>query len=190
LLSAIDITIHPLPVTLIEFEAATQNQENYLTWSTSSEEKNDHINVERSLDGIHYDVIGTLKGNPSGSNTIEYYSFLDQHPLQGTNFYRLAQYDLDGTVKYSKVIVLNKSDNNDYNIYPNPFDYETLLKTNLSSVSNKTVQVTNIQGNIILSYSLTLGTNQLIIGDVLEPGIYFVKIQDESSSFVQKIIKR
>jgi GH18 family chitinase len=188
LLSAINSTIHPLPVTLIEFEVASQNQENYLSWSTSSEEKNDYINVERSSDGIHYDVIGSLKGYNT-TNTIENYSFLDQHPSEGTNYYRLAQYDFDGTVKYSKVIVLNKNEHLDYTIYPNPFEYETLIRTDLSATA-RVIQVTTIQGSLLLNYSLAAGTNQLLIGEALEPGIYFVKIQDNNASFVQKIIKR
>jgi hypothetical protein len=85
-----------LPVTLLYFNAQAQAGETVqLTWSTALESNNDHFTIERSADGIHYNIINTMPGKGDFNEPVDY-SFIDHSPGQGSNFYRLSQTDRDG----------------------------------------------------------------------------------------------
>ena len=109
-----------LPVALLEFEVATDPPNGIrLDWTTSVEENNAHFLVERSADGRKFDVIGQVKG--AGNSFVEQrYSFADQRPLPGVNYYRLAQVDYDGTVNRHEMISALYDAKNKLQIYPNP----------------------------------------------------------------------
>jgi hypothetical protein len=62
------------------------------------EVNNDHFTLERSSDGLHYIVIGTVPGKGDNNQPVNY-SFTDQSPEQGSNCYRLIQTDRDGQSK-------------------------------------------------------------------------------------------
>jgi hypothetical protein len=85
-----------LPVTLLHFnaeEATTGTVK--LFWGTSMESNNDHFTIERSTDGIHYSAVATLPGRGNHNQPSDY-TYIDQTPEQGNNFYRLSQTDRDG----------------------------------------------------------------------------------------------
>jgi hypothetical protein len=88
-----------LPVTLLYFNAQSQAGETVqLSWGTAMESNNDHFTIERSDDGIHYQVIATIPGKGDHNQPVDY-SFIDHKPDQGNNFYRLSQTDRDGREK-------------------------------------------------------------------------------------------
>ena len=85
-----------LPVTLLYFNAQAQAGETVqLSWGTAMESNNDHFTIERSADGIHYNIISTMPGKGDHNEPVDY-SFIDHSPQQGSNFYRLTQTDRDG----------------------------------------------------------------------------------------------
>lgn len=76
-----------------------------------------------------------------------------------------------------------------FNLYPNPAtDYIKISRTG-ESLSNPYIQVLNLLGEII--YSKNLGSSRILYINTtgLEPGLYFVKIQDGSSYYSKKFIK-
>jgi hypothetical protein len=72
----VQVTIESiLPVTLISFNASLRNKVVYLEWLTATEINNDHFEVEKSTDGIHFNntaKIAYVKGN-GNSNVINAY---------------------------------------------------------------------------------------------------------------------
>src|SRR4051812_27862818 len=93
-------------VELISFKAEKASENVILNWSTASEKNNDYFVVERSTDGIHFEPIGTVKGNGT-SNQINYYTFEDHSFNSGILYYRLKQVDLDNKYEYSKIKAVN-----------------------------------------------------------------------------------
>ena len=88
-----------LPVTLLNFNAEEVTEGAVkLTWGTAMEVNNDHFTLERSSDALHYFVIGTVPGKGDNVQPVNY-SFTDQLPEQGSNYYRLIQTDRDGQSK-------------------------------------------------------------------------------------------
>lgn len=114
-----------LPITLESFTGYAENARHYLEWVTSSEINNDYFELQRSIDGLNYEVLTTVEGAGTTSDR-QSYSYIDSSPVFGKNYYRLVQIDIDGQ-RYDEgdIILLEKSsqlDKLDYKLYPNPTD--------------------------------------------------------------------
>lgn len=91
-----------LPVELIAFTTEKQNEGAILNWTTASEISNSHFEVQTSIDGINWITIGIVQG--AGDSFEENnYSFYDNEPGSGVQYYRLKQVDFDGTATNSNV---------------------------------------------------------------------------------------
>ncbi|MCB9291579.1 MAG: T9SS type A sorting domain-containing protein [Lewinellaceae bacterium] len=110
-----------LPISLLSFEGRIQNFAIHLHWRTATEQNNDYMAVERSADGIKYEELGQVKGAGTTQAPQEY-SFVDEKPLPGLNYYRLRQVDFDGASERHKAIsVLFRSKSGvALQVFPNP----------------------------------------------------------------------
>ena len=107
----------PLPVSLLYFTAEIITNEHVkLQWETVSEQNNDRFEIERSSDGIIYDIIGIVDGNGNTNESITYI-FNDRFPSTGFNYYRFRQVDYDGNWEYSNTVAVKLLDNSDIPIY-------------------------------------------------------------------------
>lgn len=97
-----------LPVTLLYLKSVTTKSGIALLWATASETNNSHFIVERSEDGQVYKAIAQVKG-VGNSNSKTEYSYSNHEQSEGIAYYRLAQYDYDGKVTYSRAIVIHQS---------------------------------------------------------------------------------
>lgn len=111
-----------LPVTLANFSASPNRNKVDLTWSTSSETENSYFEVQRSTspDG-GFQNVGKVLGNET-TTEFNTYEFTDANPAEGTNYYRLQQFDLDGTNDFSPIVVADiaVSAERSVAVYPNP----------------------------------------------------------------------
>lgn len=95
-----------LPVKLLEFTASPQHHAVLLKWSTSTEENSDFFHVEKSLDGINWEML-TRVDAAVNSNTLRNYQALDNFPVNGKNYYRLKMVDKNGEIAYSPIQIVN-----------------------------------------------------------------------------------
>ncbi len=109
----------PLPLDLVQFSAQAAGQEVSLTWQTLSEKEFSHFEIERSQDGRQFTKLETVLAKGKLTTTTSYRS-LDNHPLDGINYYRLKMVDLDGTYHFSKVVSVEFIRSGITNIVPNP----------------------------------------------------------------------
>lgn len=109
-----------LPVKLLNFKTIILNEGVKLVWSTASEKNNHGYDVERSADNRNWTTLGFVHGN--GTTTERHdYTFTDDDPLAGVNYYRLKQMDTDGKHKYSPIAVADVHANSlQFDIFPNP----------------------------------------------------------------------
>lgn len=103
----------PLPTELILFDAKKQDENVLIYWETVNEIDLDYFEVEKSDDAIHFETITmiTSKGN---SQFLNKYEAVDREKLSRINYYRLKQIDINGNVKYSKIISVSENQNMDY----------------------------------------------------------------------------
>ncbi|HWI93105.1 MAG TPA: T9SS type A sorting domain-containing protein [Flavisolibacter sp.] len=177
-----------LPVNLLSFDAQKQNTAVQLVWTTASEKFFSHFIVERSATANDFSTLQTIKAT-SGA---EPYTAIDQHPLPGTNFYRLKMVDDDGTYTYSKTIAVNTANSvSAISISPNPAANHCTLQMEAAAAASETIIIINATGSIVHQQKLYLqtGTNHFLI-DIsgLAKGIYFVQLKN--SSAVLQLVKQ
>jgi hypothetical protein len=178
-----------LAVGLSNFTAGSFGAYNRLTWTTVTESKNSGFEIERSPDGIKFEKINLVSSKAEQGNSSRpiSYTFTDEHPYNGNNFYRLSQRGNSNNKIYSKTVLVNRSTDITKGVlsfYPNP------VKTNLNIVlatsgANNKLQVINVNGVTLIEKNIHLSaSNQNITLNVssLPKGTYFVRISGEKNN--------
>ena len=92
-----------LPVELLSFTAKKEGNVSRIAFSTATETNNARFIIERSADARAFTAIGQVLG--AGTTQVRHdYTFVDEKPLTGTNYYRLRQVDYDGRESWSAVV--------------------------------------------------------------------------------------
>ncbi len=169
-----------LPVQIRALNVMPNNSRVKLTWSTATELNNDHFDVLRSQDGKNnWKVIATLKGN--GSTQLNHsYSAFDNTPLNGNNYYRIRQYDIDGRSNETEIkyIFMKLQNNKIAVVYPNPI--KNVINFTLNNYQgNVTVKLVDMNGGIILKEIVAAngeGIYKVNLKNRPAPGNYIFKV--------------
>jgi hypothetical protein len=178
----------PTPVTLIDFNAEKESNIIKLTWSTATEINNDYFSIERSIDGVHFEQIGTVKGNGT-SNEIKYYSYDDHSFNSGIVYYRLKQVDFDNKYEYSKIRAVNVDSVDPVIITNDPSSAQEELLISFYRKGEATFTITDMIGRVVysgerVSDELSISLNK----SMLCCGFYIVKVQIGSEVISKKIV--
>jgi len=121
-----------------------------VNWVTNTERENDYFEIERSVDGVDFEILKTV--NSSSENiTATYYQELDDRPLPGINYYRIKQYAMDGSFKYSGVeMIMYDIDNEQFKIFPNPATNEIYVNMKADAGSSAVIKIYNAKGQQML----------------------------------------
>ncbi|MBI5914278.1 MAG: S8 family serine peptidase, partial [Bacteroidetes bacterium] len=122
-LAAVNDALGLLPVELIDFQGHVQGAAVRLDWEVAPEGSLNHFEVEHADSRLDWTTFGKQLFLPG----MEFYHQLDDHPVPGLNYYRLKMVDIDGSIEYSKVIVVQLAENEGLVTYPNPVRQELLL---------------------------------------------------------------
>jgi hypothetical protein len=89
---------------LSSFTGKVIGQTVQLNW-TAARKNDDHYDVQHSSDGKTWQVITTVAGADSVS--LANYAAVDNSPVNGVNYYRIALYDVDSKLTLSKVVCVS-----------------------------------------------------------------------------------
>ena len=190
-----------VPVELAAFNATSRADGSImLTWHTESEAMNRGFEVQRG-DGSNFEVIGFVDGHGSSTEPHDY-TFIDRQPSASTRdglvFYRLKQYDTDGTTSYSEIVssqVLPGTIALEQN-YPNPVaaGTATIIPYTLAVPATVTLAVYNTMGGLVAtlvdnqsrqsgrhSVEWDLRSN---MGNTLPSGTYFLRFVAQAGNEV------
>ncbi|MBL0035938.1 MAG: T9SS type A sorting domain-containing protein [Flavobacteriales bacterium] len=112
----------PLPIELLAFDAEPVGPHLVrATWSTATERNNHQFTVERSVDGIFWNLAGVLPGAGNSSEVLNYELF-DQEADNEVLYYRLRQTDNDGafTLSDTRAVHMRYDQLTGPTIFPNP----------------------------------------------------------------------
>ena len=184
-----ETVINPLAVHYLDFQGQSiNNQYIQLTWSTDTEQNNDHFEVERSSDLLHFQTVGNVKG-AGNSNTRQNYSSQDNNPVEGINYYRLKQVDIDGNFNYSNTIMVRFGNHVEPLVFPNPASTYITLLQGQEQISD--VAIFDATGKLVKHVG-NPGTASYFVITLTDiaPGVYIIRMKAGLSTYQQKLIKR
>ncbi len=166
------VTVVPasLPLKLLSFSGALQNDKINLQWETTNEKNVLGFEIER-ITGTTWNKIGFVAS--SSINALSnHYAFTDSLPQKAINYYRLKIVDIDGKFVYSYIISIEvKPDKNlIYQNFPNPFSNFTTIKFEIAEKGSVKIIVYNAIGIQIA----------VLLDEVKEPGVYQIKWNAEN----------
>jgi len=187
----------PLPIGLLYFDAVYNGETVDLSWSTATETNNDYFTIERSLDGIHYTVLGTIPSQAINGNSISEltYNFNDPNTSPGTYYYRLKQTDFNDNSEYSGVqeVTISGSTLFSFDIAPNPNNGKQLTLYITDPMSNQTITMTvyDVLGKEILTQNFTTvqsgnSSFPVYFQKTLSAGVYIVTISANNHPTLSK----
>jgi hypothetical protein len=172
----------PLPVELIRFSGYSDKDENILEWVTATELNNSHFEVQRSVDGIEFEMIGRVEGAGT-TNLQREYLFVDGDPYFGRNYYQLKQVDFDNKASFSKTIVVdaNSTPQLTVTVSPNPAIGDRVIANIKGAMSGKlaSISVTDLNGKTVATASFTPSQVQTKIefeSSYMASGFYVVTV--------------
>lgn len=183
--SRITIVERPLPINLLTFDAVKDRGQVKVNWSTVSEQNNAGFDIERSADAQNWQIIGHVasKGMDGNSSNTLNYRFNDETPLNGMNYYRLRQTDIDGHSVLSEIKTVQFAEKTAIQIYPNPVVANATVK---GLMGDETLRVYNAGGALVRS--VKSGNTQADINfSNLAQGTYRVVIIDGNGQLQQTI---
>lgn len=188
-----------LPASIKTYGASiTPEQYVKVTWETSTEAQSKNFVVERSIDGIKFNVMSQIVASIN-SSTKKSYSYTDQKPFLGKNYYRLKFYDTIGKEFIYKTLTVTVSilssepniSEQKVKISPNPVDNESfLIETFDKQVSQ--IQLLNIIGLPVPIESILLDNQkmQILLPNAIKAGLYFLVLEMGETRVTGKIIIR
>ena len=170
------ITVVPIPVELVSFDAEFINNDVSLHWTTATETNNRGFEIQRSASEAQnsgWVDLGFVQGN--GTSTLAYeYSYLDKGIIPGHYRYRLKQIDLDGSYEYSAETEIEITPPGKFSLeqnYPNPFNPLTTIEYSVPEAmtpSEKHLVILKV-------YDILGNETATLVNEQKSAGIYEVK---------------
>jgi hypothetical protein len=177
-----------LPLTWGPFNALAASKTVQLTWSTFEEQNTSRFLVQYSSDGKNFNTIGTVAA-AGNSNNVTHYSFTHTNPLlNGSNFYRLQEVDLNAKAVLSDIHVVRFKGGQIIKLMATPNPVHNLLQLNVQESGISAVLIDG-EGKSQRTWILAPGTQQVNVSN-LPAGLYQLVIyQNKQQIDVQHILK-
>ena len=170
-----------LPVTFTSVKAYRQAANISVEWKVENEMNINNYSVEKSGDGIHFTTLAVQAATGNGGTSANY-QVLDDHPVNGYNYYRIRSNDRDGKTNLTQVVkVFLGTLKQDIAIYPNPITDGMIHLQFMNEPEGKyKIRLLNNLGQVILARQVTRtdGSNtELIKWDFnLAHGMYQLEV--------------
>lgn len=177
--SWLDLTA--LPVRFKSMHAEAQENRSKISWIVLSEDNNDYFEVQRSADGKTFEQLVQVKGKGTSNEKTEYTAY-DYNPLNGINYYRLLQFDKDGsrTDLGMKAVSFKFDSKITVNVYPNPVNSSINLLVNNYIGANLNVELNSLDGHTMYNEVIKTTAGQmsypLQVSSMPAAGMYILKI--------------
>lgn len=174
-----------MPITFISQKALRQDNLVNVEWKTANETGISKYEIERSVNGNYFEKISGIKADNKTSNS---YTWTDENPASGYNYYRIGSVSLDEKISYSAVMKLFMGAGAPVmRLYPNPAAPGNL---NLKMVNQQpgiySVKLLNAFGQVVLARSFYSGSGSSVEnlkpGPAISKGIYHLEITTPSGA--------
>jgi hypothetical protein len=179
-----------LPVELLDFSLIENNSKVSLSWTTGSELNNDYFTIEKSVNGVDFQLVAQVKG--AGSSSMQHQYSLGDEVSSGTTYYRLKQTDFNGESVYcGGVITCNLYKKDDINVHPNPV-VDSNLYVNMHDVNFgilTEVMLTDMSGKEIYRFFTRESNTVISIPQaIMKTGMYILSVNTGGKIISKKIV--
>lgn len=176
-----------LPVSFGDIRGLIKGNGVKVDWTILTEVNVKRYEVERSVNGQDFQVIGTISAAQKQA-----YTFTDANPAQGSNYYRIRNVDLDGSSSLSQVVkvVFGKQVNN-ISLFPNPVtgDHISLITPSLEKGIYR-IRILDQQGAQlsvnVLNHEGGSFSNAIRLPAGMKAGVYTLEITDGGQTRLYK----
>lgn len=184
-----------LPMDLMNFEAKRVEKDVDLNWTTQNEVNVDYYTLEKSSDGVQFDVINKQQAKGNGRSNDNAYNYLDARPYVGINYYRLGQVATDGTQTYSRIVAINFEEKPQpvITLAPNPAHNNLSVDYTTSEEGAISIEVYDVIGQL-MSNSTNLpvekGANTILLNVKEYPnGVYVLRVKQGGQATTRRFVK-
>jgi hypothetical protein len=176
----------PLAIDIARISATNVGSRNRIDWTTATEAAGDRFELERSADGNEFRKLGDISAKGEASN----YSYWDETPVTGVNYYRLKLADASGKYSYSKVVTATvKSGTFTVEAYPNPVRELLTVKVYGQRSGDATISITDVTGKLIRTVSVAADKTEINMNGLAQ-GFYLIRYSDSERSQTIKVNKQ
>jgi hypothetical protein len=183
-----------LPVKLLPLKVyKTAGKTALVKWGTATEQNNSYFEVQRSADGRSFSkILGRVNGK-GNSSSITDYSFTDDAPGGGWNYYRVKQVDIDGQSSFTNIARVNFADKYSSVVtFPNPVKSTLNIEYYTENAGQVKWIVIDGKGAVVkqAAFAVQSGSNlqQLNVGS-LPAGSYLLRTISNNEVLISKFIK-
>ncbi|MEP6748117.1 MAG: T9SS type A sorting domain-containing protein [Bacteroidota bacterium] len=184
--------LNALPVRFISFTAHCTGTSVIIEWKTAQEQNSKYYLVQKSADGFAWNTLGRIAA--AGNATIETDYHFSDNSAGTREYYRIAEYDADGSSAYTAVLQAGCENQQAFKVWPNPA--KDILYINLPAQNNATATIQLFDGKGALiqqqAASLVNGNNLISLPvKALASGIYYISIISTKGTLqVEKFLKQ
>jgi hypothetical protein len=171
---------------ITEFKASTNDNGVYITWKMAGGNTYNEFVIERAGENGQFSTLTVVKVQ-NNSNDNQYYTFTDEQPGEGMNYYRLKTSG-NSLAKYSNVVFIDfHSLLAEPVISPNP-SANGIFQLELGSKEASTIKIFNRGGKLVYETQSLPGCGLMLLSPIeLTDGLYYCSIQSGNKTF-QKVL--
>jgi hypothetical protein len=167
----------PLSIKFNSIRAQNEGSVNKIDWSSESEEIGDTYTLQRSNDGRNFSNMATVPAKGKASA----YSYIDEQPYNGINYYRISMHDVAGNSSYTKVVSAMVLNGNGFDVTLSPNPARNNITVNLYGVNSGSISITDMTGRTLLQQQAT-GTGTSLDISELPQGIYMFRYSSDAGN--------
>jgi hypothetical protein len=175
-----------LPITFSNYDVKCTDKGAIINWSTATEQNTDRFEIQKSINGTSWTVIGnvTAAGN---STTQKDYQYLDLNG--GIAFYRIRQVDKDGRFVYTAIKRTDcKIAQYDVILYPVPANDKLNVVVKSDKAMNTNLQIIDVSGKIVQRTLAVInqGNNNIVLNVSGLPAGQYILVSVDSGLRIDK----
>ncbi len=190
-LKVFNVSCNTLNTELTNFSGNIINNKANLFWTSANETNLKEYDVEKSVDGIHFSMLGIVDplNNGNGAN----YSFVDADLEGSVEYYRLKLVSNAGNITFSKIIPLYNRNVSFAVTATNPFKNDIRMNIFLPVDGKVVIKLYDIFGRPVSKKELQLseGNSSVTLDDVsrLSSGMYLLRTEFNHLVVQNKLFK-
>lgn len=176
------------PLKLITFRGfLSSNKSVVLNWNATNESNLNDFSIERSKDGKEFEKVGSVVAQNKDETS---YSFYDNKPFEGLNYYRLKMNDIDSKYSYSEVVTVVNHKSIKTEVFPNPA-INKITVAHVKAESGAFISIRNKEGQQVKTVYVVAGALQTnILVNNLVSDFYILEFNNDGNKSVTQFFKQ